>query len=295
MTAAIEVYTPPVTGAASIVAWADAASAAARLVGPLVETEFVPAHFRGQVESATAAVLFGAEVGLTPLQSLQGVYVISGKPAMYARTMLAVTQARGHEVWTEEVTDGKAIVCGKRKGSQHTERVVWTLQRAQKAGYTRNSKYNSDPQAMLLARAQAEVCRRIAADALLGMAYSVEELEDETGTATVSATVEGPRKVKRAALEAVPAPPLDEEPPAEPELPESQEPDGGADPRDAEPTKAQLTKLNILLQEAGFTEREAKLAELSTRVGRELSSSKDLTRAEASSLIDGMTPAEPVA
>lgn len=281
----VEVYTPSVTGAGSIVEWANAASAALRLVTPLVQTAFVPEHFRGQIESATAAVLFGAEVGLTPLQSLQGVYVISGKPAMYARTMLAVTQARGHEVWTEELADGKAVVCGRRKGSQHVEKVVWTVQRAQKAGYTRrNPKYESDPQAMLLARAQAEVCRRIAADALLGMAYAVEELEDETAP-TETRSTEGPKKMRRAAPAAAPEPSLE---PDEPELPvaEPQEDEPEGDPRDVEPTRAQLTKLNILLEERGLTERPAKLAELSQRVGRDLSSSKDLTRAEASNLID---------
>lgn len=214
MSAALEVYTPQVTGASSIVAWADAASAAARLVGPLVQTAFVPEHFRGKVESATAAVLFGAEVGLTPLQSLQGVYVIGGKPAMYARTMHAITVGRGHEVWTEELTDSRAIVCGRRKGAEHVERVVWTIQRAQKAGYTRNAKYNTDPQSMLLARAQADVCRRIAPDAILGMAYSVEELEDEERTSATETThPDKPRKVRRAALAPVPeAPPLDETP-----------------------------------------------------------------------------------
>src|SRR3954468_3900343 len=94
----------------TLIAWADAASAAHRLAAPLVTTDFVPAHFRPKGNSdealkqaqasATAAVLFGAEAGLSPLQALQGIYVIGGKPAMYARTLLAVTLAQGHDVWT---------------------------------------------------------------------------------------------------------------------------------------------------------------------------------------------------
>lgn len=190
----------------ALVAWAEAASAAHRLATPLIATDFVPAHFRpkGQSEdavrvaqaSATAAILFGAEAGLTPMQALQGIYVISGKPAMYARVMLAVTLAQGHEVWTEELTDTKAVVCGRRRGSEHVEKVTWTLERASKAGYTSNKKYATDPQAMLLARAQSDVCRRIAPDAILGMAYSVEELEDEGDP---SPTTAKRRTAKRAA------------------------------------------------------------------------------------------------
>lgn len=200
----------------ALVAWADAASAAHRLTAPLVQTPFVPEHFRPKGDSeeairiaqasATAAVLFGAEAGLSPLQALQGIYVIGGKPAMYARTMLAITVGQGHAVWTEELTDTRAIVCGKRRGAEHTERVVWTLERARKAGYTRNAKYNTDPQAMLLARAQSDVCRRVAPDALLGLAYSVEELEDEEPTDTQPTA---PRRAKRRALDLAPEPELE--------------------------------------------------------------------------------------
>lgn len=56
-------------------------------------------------------------------------------------------------------------------------------------------------------------------------------------------------------------------------------------------TKPQLTKLHILLEENGMGEREAGLAFLSKQVGRELTSSKDLTKAEASRIIDAESPA----
>lgn len=268
-------------GPSSISAWAQAASDAARLVGPLVQTDFVPQHFRGQVAAATAAVLYGAEAGLSPLQALQGVYVISGKPAMYARTLLAVTLAQGHEVWTEELTDSRAVVCGKRRGSQRVEKVTWTIERARKAGYTKNAKYQSDPQSMLLARAQSDVCRRIAPDALLGMAYSVEELEDEAPGELAETPKAAKRTARRAPLTPVPEPALD------PDEPIDLVP-ADTDPRDVPATKDQVTKLNIQLQEAGITDRDEKLMYLSGSVGREITSSKDLTKAEAHSLIDAL-------
>lgn len=259
--------------AGMLVAWARAASAAHQLAVPLCETAFVPAHFQHKAGEATAAILYGAEAGLSPLQALQGVYVISGKPAMYARTLLAVTLSAGHDVWTEELTDSRAVVCGRRRGSQNIEKSIWTVDRAKKAGYTKNQKYTTDPQAMLLARAQSDVCRRIAPDALLGMPYSVEELEDEnTPAGTVMRAGGEKRTAKRAAAPTPPEPDLES---------------AGTDAAVADGiTDAQLKKLHAATNDHGLTDRDTRLAFLSNLVGRDITTSKELTRQEASLVID---------
>lgn len=146
----------------------------------LCGTQFAPQHFRGKPQEAAAAILFGAQVGLDPLASMQNIYVIGGKPALYARTMAAIVQAAGHAIWTEESTDDAVTVVGQRRGSEAIERITWTMERAQKAGYTSNKNYQKDPQAMLYARAVGDVARRIAPDALLGMSYTVEEMRVST-------------------------------------------------------------------------------------------------------------------
>ena len=55
-------HTDPTGG--RLVAWAEAASAAHQLANALSLTTFVPAHFRGKVDDATAAILMGDELGL---------------------------------------------------------------------------------------------------------------------------------------------------------------------------------------------------------------------------------------
>jgi hypothetical protein len=111
----------------------------------------------------------GDELGLSPLASLRSIYVVHGTPAMYARTMVALAQAHGHEVWTEVDTPAKVVVCGRRKGSDKVERSEWTIDRARKAGYTNNKKYDSNPQEMLYAKAASVVARKVAADVLAGV------------------------------------------------------------------------------------------------------------------------------
>ena len=173
-----EVATIDPTGG-RLVAWAEGLAAAHRIGAALCQTSFAPKHFMGKPAEAAAAIMFGDEIGLTPTQALRSVYVISGTPALYARTMVALVQSRGHEVWTETDTPTKVVVCGRRRGSEVTERAEWTVDRARKAGYTNNKKYETDPQAMLYARAASDVCRKVAADALAGLAHTVEELELE--------------------------------------------------------------------------------------------------------------------
>jgi hypothetical protein len=182
-----------------LVAWAEAAAAANRLAKALCRTEFCPVAFRSKDIEATAAILLGDELGMSPLVALKSIYVVHGTPALYARTMVGLAQAHGHEIWTVETSDAKVVVRGQRKGSDHIEEAIWTTTRAQKAGYTNNKQYVSNPQAMLYAKAAGEIARKIAADVLSGMAYSVEdmELEQAEPTATVKRS-EATTKVKRA-------------------------------------------------------------------------------------------------
>ena len=80
-----------------LVSWAHAADAANRLAKALCTTTFVPREMKDE-GNATAAILMGDELGLTPLASLKSIYVIHGTPALYTRAMVALVQSRGHEI-----------------------------------------------------------------------------------------------------------------------------------------------------------------------------------------------------
>lgn len=198
------------------------------LASKMVKTQFVPVRFQGsdKADDATAAMLYGMELGLNPIQSLQRVIPIHGMPSLEARTMVALLQAKGYKVKTRAQSDESVTVWGKDLDGEEYE-TTWTIERALKAGYvptpadpdslrrpnvkedwagerkqgrngpyyvvTGNLKYITDPQAMLKAKAQAEVCREIAPEVLLGIGYSREDLESEnwgedTGPRTVPST-----------------------------------------------------------------------------------------------------------
>lgn len=249
-----------------LVGWAQEAKAANQLAVALASTTFVPAHFRGKEGDATAAILMGAELGLSPLAAFRSIYVVHGTPALYARGMVALAQSQGHEVWTEKSTETEVVVKGRRKGSQQTETAKWTIARAQKAGYTSNKKYATNPEEMLYSKAAAEVCRKIAADVLAGVPHSVEELElEQGGPTTTVARNQGTTKVSRKK--------------PEPEAVELIESDGITD----EQSKILHALVNDLC-----LDRDQKLAGIAATIGREVESSNDLTKAEASRVIDSL-------
>ena len=273
-----------------LVAWASSLTAAHKIGAALCNTSFVPATFKGKPEEAAAAILFGDEIGLTPTQALQSVYVISGKPALYARAMVAIVLAAGHEIETVEKSDTAVSVRGRRRGSESWTVETWTSQRAKRAGYTNNKRYELDPQSMLYARAASDLCRQIAPDALAGIGYSVEELEAEPTKVTIT-RAESPMAIKRSAAPAPIEPKFDE--PIETvdtetgeivdgEIVEQQEARGHLI------NDGQMRKMRALLTSVGLKDRDAILEYVRGVVGRDIDSSKSLTKVEASQVIDSL-------
>lgn len=253
---------------ASLADWAQELRAAGQIAEQLCRTPFVPDHFRGKPADAAAAILTGHELGLSPMASLRAIYIINGRPGMYAQTMSALLLSRGHEVWVAAQSDDSVTVCGRRKGSDKVAETTWDMPRCVKAKLTRNAKYQENPQQMMTWRGISEIARQIAPDALHGIAGSVEELED-----LPPVRAELSRRLTAADI-------LDDEP--------QMTTDEAADslPAARKITDNQHGLLNGLLREVGSGNHDDDLRIISDLIGREVDSTKKLTFTEASSLIE---------
>ena len=274
----IQPYTDPSTlptigdeGTALITRAVEQMQNANQLADALAKTAFVPQHFRGKPADVAAAILYGAAIGLDPMASLRSIYIVNGQPGMYARQMVAIAQNKGHAIWTEEATDESVTVAGRRRGSTTVERDTWTYERAKKAGYTTNKKYDTDPQAMLWARAASVIARRIAADALAGLDTSVEELR--VIDAEVVQTVPKRESATSLLTAAQPATAPAEEVTPEPDT----------------ITDGQQKKIGALMREAAITEKADALGYVGHVIGRDVASRKELTKAEATAVIEALT------
>ena len=157
--------------------WIEVMAPALELAKHVVDTEFVPRGLRGNAAGIVAAIMYGDELGLGPMQALAKIAVIDGKPTLSAEAQRALILAAGHEIWLEEATTTKVTVAGRRSGSERTSSVTWTLDDAKRAGIAGKTNWRSYPRQMLQARATAELARLIFADVIGGLA-ATEELED---------------------------------------------------------------------------------------------------------------------
>jgi hypothetical protein len=243
--------------------WARKATSAAVYAEAVCPTSMVPAAYRGKPAEATAAILAGAELGFSPMASLRAFDNIQGVPAPKAMTLRAVVQAAGHQVEIVESTPERAVVRGRRNMMSGWQTSVWDIARAQAMPqFKSNPNYKTNPAAMLVARATAEVCRWIASDAIMGMPYAAEEIQDQPALDAPPAT----RRLTVAELDAPPA--------ADPDEPIGDD---------------QRRRMFALWGELGFAgdaNREQRLAITAKILGLEsLESSSDLTRAEAERVI----------
>jgi hypothetical protein len=155
-------------------------------------TPFVPTALRGKNEAVLACVLYGAELGLGPMQSLNSIHVIEGRTAMSPELMRAMVARHGHRI---DVVENSATVCevkGMRSDTGSTATVRWTMEDAKLAGLAGKNNWKTYPRAMLLARATSELCRIVFPDVIAGLSYTPEEVSSIAGVEYVEEIVEKP-------------------------------------------------------------------------------------------------------
>ena len=185
------------------------------------ESDMIPKGYHDKPANVVVAVQFGAEVGLRPMQSLQGIAVINGKPGLYGDSLLGVVQAHPDYEWHKEYFEGeagtdefRAICIVKRRGhDQHSE--TFSIGEAKQAKlWEKRGKNGQDtpwitfPTRMLKMRARAFALRDIFADALQGLGQTAEELQDQDVIDVEPELADGTHKTGRGKV-ADPEPPKD--------------------------------------------------------------------------------------
>lgn len=147
----------------------------------IANTPFVPTAFRGKPEAVYAAVLYGEELGLGPMQSLTQIHVIEGKPSLAPEGMRGLVLKAGHRIDVKVASNDKVVLYGRRADSGSEATVEWTMKDAQLAGLAGRGAWKTYPRAMLMARATSELCRMLFADIIAGLSYTPEEVMSING------------------------------------------------------------------------------------------------------------------
>jgi len=144
----------------------------------IASSDMVPKDYIGKPGNVLVAVQTGAEVGLKPMQSLQGIAVINGRPAIWGDAMWALVVSHPEfEGFRDENTDTQSTVWLKRRNQGEIMR-SFSLDDAKKAGLMgKQGPWSTNPKRMMQMRARAFAARDVFPDALKGI-KSVEEVRD---------------------------------------------------------------------------------------------------------------------
>lgn len=149
-----------------------------RFANLMASSDLVPKEFRNNPANVLLAVQLGHEVGLNPMQALQSIAVINGRPSMWGDAVLGLVHASGLLEVINESVDGDVGTCTvKRKGHEPLTR-SFTMEEAKRAGLIeRGTVWKSYPKRMLQMRARGFALRDAFPDVLKGLQVR-EEVED---------------------------------------------------------------------------------------------------------------------
>ena len=298
------------TGNAPVPAWVGTIAPAAELARQIAGTEFVPRSMRNSVPQITACILYGAEIGIGPMQALAKIDIIEGKAAPAAELGRALALGAGHAIEVVEQTNTKCTVRGRRQGSDTWQTFTWTMDDAKRAGLDGKQTWRRYPRRMLLARASADLCKAVFPDCLGGIGVFAEELEGDTDAPLVAAAATGTtgRRSRKLAAIADPAPPpklneaawtdttIQELPTAPvdllPPLPDELDTPTTNEPAPEPITDPQMRKMLATFKTIGIDERSDRLSVATQLTGRPINTAKDLTKEEASHIIDRLMAVE---
>jgi hypothetical protein len=149
----------------------------------LADSTMVPRAYQGKPQDIMVCVQWGYEIGLAPMQALQNIAVINGKPSVYGDAAMALVQASAvcedvQEYFEGEGTPNPVAVCvAKRRGRKEVV-AKFSVEDAKRAGlWGKTGPWQAYPKRMMQMRARGFALRDAFPDVLKGL-ITAEEAQD---------------------------------------------------------------------------------------------------------------------
>jgi hypothetical protein len=144
----------------------------------LADSDMVPKDFKGKPGNCLIAIQWGFEIGLKPLQAMQNIAVINGRPSLWGDALMALARSSPVcEYIIESQTDTMATCRVKRRGEPEQERTFSMLD-AKAAGLAgKQGPWAQYPKRMMQMRARAFAIRDVFPDVLKGLSCAEEVMD----------------------------------------------------------------------------------------------------------------------
>jgi hypothetical protein len=147
----------------------------------LADSDLVPKDFKGKPANCLIAMQWGSELGLKPLQAMQNLAVINGRPSLWGDAVLALVLGSPVCEYVTESVEGDTSICkAKRKGSPEQVRTFSDAD-AKAAGLLgKQGPWTQYKARMRQMRARAFCLRDVFADVLRGLPVAEELMDTPT-------------------------------------------------------------------------------------------------------------------
>lgn len=165
----------------------------------LANSSMVPKAYQGKPQDILVCVQWGYEMGLAPMQALQNIAVINGKPSVYGDTALALVQASPvcedvQEFFEDEGTPNPVAVCVAKRKNRSPVTVRFSIEDAKRAGlWGKQGPWQAYPKRMMQMRARGFALRDAFPDVLKGL-ITAEEAQDYPDEAKPAVDITPPAK-----------------------------------------------------------------------------------------------------
>ena len=149
----------------------------------LASSSMVPKAYQGKPQDILVCVQWGYEMGLAPMQALQNIAVINGKPSVYGDAMMALVQASSvcedvEEYFEGEGTTNPVAVCVAKRRGRKPVTAKFSVEDAKRAGlWGKGGPWSAYPKRMMQMRARGFALRDAFPDVLKGL-ITAEEAQD---------------------------------------------------------------------------------------------------------------------
>jgi len=149
----------------------------------LASSNMVPKQYQGKPQDILVCVQWGMEMGLAPMQALQNIAVINGKPSVYGDAAMALVQASPvcedvEEYFEHEGTPNPVAVCVAKRKGRNPVTSRFSVEDAKRAGlWGKQGPWSAYPKRMMQMRARGFALRDAFPDVLKGM-ITAEEAQD---------------------------------------------------------------------------------------------------------------------
>jgi hypothetical protein len=150
----------------------------------LADSEMVPKDFRGKPGNCLIAIQWGAELGLKPLQAIQNIAIINGRPSLWGDAVLALVRSSPLCEYVKESDDGHTATCRAKRRGEDEVVGTFSIDDARTAGlFGKAGTWTQYPARMRKMRARAFALRDAFTDVIKGMAIAEEIMDIQPGAA----------------------------------------------------------------------------------------------------------------